>query len=49
MNHVIDRGHRREEADPLLLDGLQEGESVVITTDRPGLKDGIRVKLSAEK
>jgi HlyD family secretion protein len=31
-----------------VIEGLEEGESVVISTDRPGLKDGIRVKISAE-
>jgi HlyD family secretion protein len=31
-----------------VIEGLDEGESVVISTDRPGLKDGIRVKISAE-
>jgi len=31
-----------------VLEGLQEGESVVISTDRPGLKDGVRVKISTE-
>ena len=30
-------------------EGLQEGETVVISTDRPGLKDGARVKISSEK
>ena len=29
-------------------EGLQEGESVVISTDRPGLEDGVRVKISTE-
>jgi HlyD family secretion protein len=29
-------------------EGLQEGESVVISTDRPGLEDGVRVKISEE-
>jgi len=28
--------------------GLQEGDSVVISTDRPGLEDGVRVKITAE-
>jgi len=32
-----------------VLEGLQEGEYVVVSTDRPGLKDGLRVKISAEK
>jgi len=27
-----------------VVEGLQEGDSVVISTDRPGLKDGVRVK-----
>ena len=31
-----------------VLEGLQEGESVVISTDRPGLKDGVRAKTSTE-
>ena len=31
-----------------VVEGLQEGESVVISTDRPGLEDGVRVKISAE-
>jgi len=31
-----------------VIEGLQEGDSVVISTDRPGLKDGIRVKISEE-
>ena len=29
-------------------EGVQDGESVVISTDRPGLKDGVRVNISAE-
>lgn len=29
-------------------EGLQEGESLVISTDRPGLEDGVRVKISEE-
>ncbi|MGB5884617.1 MAG: efflux RND transporter periplasmic adaptor subunit [Desulfobulbales bacterium] len=29
-------------------EGLQEGESIVISTDRPGLEDGVRVKISEE-
>jgi len=32
-----------------VIEGLQEGDSVVISTDRPGLKDGLRVKISEEK
>jgi len=32
-----------------VLEGLQEGESIVISTDRPGLKDGLRVKIATEK
>lgn len=31
-----------------VVEGLQEGESVVISTDRPGLEDGVRVKIIAE-
>jgi len=31
-----------------VVEGLQEGESVVISTDRPGLKDGVRVKIPTE-
>lgn len=31
-----------------VVEGLQEGDSVVISTDRPGLKDGVRVKISEE-
>ncbi|MBW2522106.1 MAG: efflux RND transporter periplasmic adaptor subunit [Deltaproteobacteria bacterium] len=31
-----------------VVDGLHEGESVVISTDRPGLEDGVRVKITAE-
>jgi len=34
--------------DTQVIEGLQEGESVVISTDRPGLKDGVRVKISEE-
>jgi HlyD family secretion protein len=29
-----------------VVDGLQEGDSVVISTDRPGLEDGVRVKIT---
>jgi len=29
-----------------ITEGLQEGESVVISTDRPGLEDGVRVTIS---
>ena len=29
-----------------VVEGLQEGDSVVISTDRPGLKDGVRVKIT---
>jgi HlyD family secretion protein len=29
-----------------VIEGLAEGESVVISTDRPGLEDGVRVKIS---
>ena len=29
-------------------EGLQEGESLVISTDRPGLEDGVRAKISEE-
>ena len=32
-----------------VVEGLQEGDSVVISTDRPGLEDGVRVKISEEK
>ncbi len=31
-----------------VLEGLQEGESVVISTDHPDLKDGVRVNISTE-
>ena len=31
-----------------VVEGLQEGESVVISTDRPGLEDGVRVKIIEE-
>jgi HlyD family secretion protein len=31
-----------------VIEGLQENESVVVSTDRPGLKDGVRVKISSE-
>ncbi len=31
-----------------IIEGLQEGESVVISTDRPGLEDGVRVSTSQE-
>ena len=31
-----------------ITEGLQEGESVVISTDRPGLEDGVRVTISQE-
>ena len=31
-----------------VIEGLQEGDSVVISTDKPGLEDGIRVKISEE-
>jgi HlyD family secretion protein len=31
-----------------IIEGLQEGESVVISTDRPGLEDGVRVSISQE-
>ena len=31
-----------------VLEGLQEGDSVVVSTDKPGLKDGIRVIISKE-
>jgi HlyD family secretion protein len=31
-----------------VIEGLQEGESVVISTDRPGLEDGVRVKITEE-
>jgi len=31
-----------------VVEGLQEGDSVVISTDRPGLEDGVRVKISEE-
>ncbi len=32
-----------------VVEGLQEGESVVVSTDRPGLQNGVRVKISTEK
>jgi HlyD family secretion protein len=32
-----------------VVEGLQEGDSVVISTDRPGLEDGVRVIISEEK
>jgi len=31
-----------------IIEGLQEGESVVISTDRPGLEGGVRVTISQE-
>ena len=31
-----------------VVEGLQEGDSVVISTDKPGLEDGIHVKISEE-
>jgi HlyD family secretion protein len=31
-----------------VVEGLQEGESVVISTDRPGIEDGVRVKITEE-
>jgi HlyD family secretion protein len=31
-----------------VMEGVQEGDYVVISTDRPGLKDGVRVKISTE-
>jgi HlyD family secretion protein len=31
-----------------VVEGLQEGESVVISTDRPGLENGVRVKIIEE-
>jgi HlyD family secretion protein len=31
-----------------VIEGLKEGDSVVISTDRPGLEDGIRVKITEE-
>ncbi len=31
-----------------VVEGLQEGDSVVLSTDRPGLKDGVRVIISEE-
>lgn len=31
-----------------IVEGLQVGDSVVISTDRPGLEDGVRVKITAE-
>jgi HlyD family secretion protein len=32
-----------------VIDGLQEGDSVVISTDKPGLEDGVRVKITEKK
>lgn len=32
-----------------IVDGLHERESVVLSTDRPGLEDGVRVKITAEQ
>jgi len=32
-----------------IIEGLQEGEIVIISTDKPGLKDGIRVKISKDQ
>lgn len=32
-----------------ILEGLQAGEQVVLSIDQPGLKDGIRAKVAAEK
>ena len=29
-----------------VVDGLQEGDTIVISTDRPGLEDGVRVKIT---
>jgi HlyD family secretion protein len=29
-----------------VVDGLQEGDFVVISTDRPGLEDGVRIKIT---
>jgi HlyD family secretion protein len=31
-----------------VMEGLQEGESIVLSTDRPGLEDGVRAKISEE-
>jgi HlyD family secretion protein len=31
-----------------VIEGLKEGDSVVISTDRPGLEDGVRVKITEE-
>ncbi|KPK25621.1 MAG: RND transporter [Desulfobacterales bacterium SG8_35_2] len=31
-----------------VIEGLQEDEAVVVSTDRPGLKDGVRVTISTE-
>jgi HlyD family secretion protein len=31
-----------------IVEGLQEGESVVISTDRAGLQDGARARVAAE-
>jgi len=31
-----------------VVEGLQEGDSVIVSTDRPGLKDGVRVIISEE-
>jgi HlyD family secretion protein len=31
-----------------VVEGLQEGDFVVVSTDKPGLKDGVRVKISEE-
>ena len=31
-----------------ITEGLQEGETVIISTDKPGLKDGIRVKITKD-
>ena len=32
-----------------IIEGLQPGEQVVLSIDQPGLKDGIRAKVSPEK
>jgi HlyD family secretion protein len=32
-----------------VIDGLQEGDSVVISTDKPGLEDGVRVRITEKK
>jgi len=32
-----------------IIEGLQEGEIVIISTDKPGLKNGIRVKISKDQ